>query len=86
MVRMEISPMATSLAECEKTAKRLPLSDRARLIEPLISSLDDLDEAECERLWIDEAERRYAAYKAGKITARPAAEVFRDARARLAAV
>ena len=78
--------MATILGECERKAKRLPLAERALLIEHLISSLDDLDEEECERLWIEEGERRYAGYKEGDLTARPATDVFRDAKARLASL
>lgn len=78
--------MATVLGECERKARRLSLAERALLIEHLISSLDDLEEEECERLWIAEGERRYAGYKEGSITARPAAAVFRDAEARLASL
>ncbi len=78
--------MTTALKECERQAKRLPLPERALLIEHLISSLDNLDDDECERLWVAEAERRYAEFKEGKIAARPAEDVFRDARARLASV
>ncbi len=57
-----------------------PLSERAQLAEALLHSLEELDDAENERLWVEEAERRYAAYKAGKTTARPADEVFQDLR------
>jgi len=62
----------------------LSLSERAALAERLLASLDAPDEAENERLWVEEAERRYAAYKAGQTTSRPAADVLRDARASLA--
>jgi Putative addiction module component len=33
--------------------------------------------------WIEEAERRYAAYREGLTTGRPGQEVFREAKARL---
>lgn len=72
--------MSPELKECEAQALRLSLQDRAILAERLLASLDDIDEAEAERLWADEAERRYQAYKEGRITARPADEVFADAR------
>ena len=36
--------------------------------------------SENERLWIDEAERRYQKYKNGNISARPAVDALRDAR------
>lgn len=39
-------------------------------------SLQDLSEEEYDQLWAAEAERRYAAYKAGTIEATPADEVF----------
>ncbi|WP_035239660.1 addiction module protein [Desulfobacter vibrioformis] len=72
--------MPTILEEFENKAKSLPLKDRAALIESLISSLDELDETECEELWAQEADKRYQAYKAGTITSRPAKAVFSDAR------
>lgn len=75
--------MSTRLTEVEKQARQLPLQERAALIDHLISSLDELDEKECERLWLDEAKRRYQAYQAGTIPSRAAGEVFRDARANL---
>jgi putative addiction module component (TIGR02574 family) len=75
--------MAITLEECEHKVKQLTLKDRATLIEHLISSLDDLDEVECERLWVQEAEKRYQGYKAGRIKSRPAENVFSDAKARL---
>jgi putative addiction module component (TIGR02574 family) len=75
--------MATKLAEVEKQARQLPLQERATLIDHLISSLDELDEKECERLWLDEAKRRYQAYQEGKVTSRPAGAVFQDAHARI---
>ena len=75
--------MPMNLEECEQQARQLPLTDRSVLIEHLIDSLDELDEAECERLWIEEAERRYQEYKAGNITSRPAEDVFRNACAKL---
>jgi len=72
--------MPTILEEFENKAKNLPLKDRAALIESLISSLDELDVTECEELWTQEADKRYQAYKAGKITSRPAEAVFSDAK------
>ena len=78
--------VTTALDKCERQARDLPLAERALLIEHLIGSLDQLDEDECERLWIAEAERRYAGYRVGNISARPAGDVFRDARAKLASL
>ena len=72
--------MSTILKEFENKAKNLPLKERAALIGSLIYSLDELDETECEALWAQEADKRYQAYKAGKIKSRPVKAVFNDAR------
>jgi len=75
--------MALDMKEYEVSALMLPVSERAALAERLIESLDSLDDAETERLWVEEAERRYQAYKQGRLSARPAAEAVRNAQARL---
>ncbi len=72
--------MSPQLMECEAQALKLPPADRATLAERLIASLDNLDDRQNERLWIDEADRRYREYKSGNITARSAEEVLGDAR------
>jgi putative addiction module component (TIGR02574 family) len=73
--------MSPDLKKCEAQALKLTPQDRAALAEHLIASLDTLDDAENERLWLEEADRRYQEYKKGKIQARSAKEVLRDARA-----
>jgi hypothetical protein len=75
--------MPTDLKECESSALQLPASERAALAERLIASLDVLDDAETERLWVEEAEHRYQAYKQGSLTARSAVDAIRDARANI---
>jgi hypothetical protein len=45
-------------------------------------SLDDLSEAEVERLWLEEAERRRLDHAAGKTSLIPAHEVFAQLRAK----
>ena len=72
--------MSPDLKECEAQALKLPPKERALLAERLIASLDATDDAENERLWVEEAERRYEEYKKGNISARPAEDVVRDAR------
>jgi len=76
--------MSPQLTECEALALSLPLPERAALAERLLESLDTPGDEENERQWVEAAERRYAAYKAGHLTARSAADVLRDARAGLA--
>ena len=75
--------MSPDLKECETTALKLPVTDRAILVEHLIESLDVLDDVENERLWVKEAEVRYTAYRQGRVSARPVADAIRDARARI---
>ncbi len=73
--------MSPQLVDCEAQALQLPPAERATLAEHLISSLDKLNDAQNEQLWLDEAERRYREYKDGNISARSAEDVLRDARA-----
>ncbi len=72
-----------STEELEVEALKLTPQERARLAEKLLESLENLSDAENARLWAEEAQRRDEAWDANPATARPAAEVFRDARARL---
>ena len=72
--------MSPDLKECRTQALNLQVKERAVLAEYLIASLDSLDDAENEQLWLDEAERRYQEYKKGNISARTAEDVIRDAR------
>lgn len=75
--------MASKLKEIEENALQLSPQDRAKLAEHLIHSLDELEDAEAERLWIEEAERRYKEYKEGKVEGIPAELVFKEARLKL---
>ena len=74
--------MSRDLKEIAAEALQLPLTSRAELASQLLDSLEDLSEKENEQLWAQEAERRYAEYKAGSIEAVPAEEVFARMRAR----
>lgn len=72
-----------SAKDVESEALRLPPKERARLAEHLLGSLEDGAEADSEALWLDEAERRYQAYREGKVAATPADEALRKARSEL---
>ena len=74
--------MSRELKDIAAEALELPLNARAELASRLLESLDDLSEEENEQLWAQEAERRYAEYKAGRIEAVPAEEVFERLRSR----
>ena len=68
--------MSRDVKDIAAEALQLPPGARAELASQLLDSLDDLSEKEIEQLWAAEAERRYADYKAGRIEAVPAEEVF----------
>lgn len=68
--------MTRHLKDIAAEALELPLDARAELASQLLESLDDLSEEESDRLWAQEAERRYADYKSGNVDSTPAEEVF----------
>ena len=69
--------------DIEAEVLKLPVAARARLAEILLRSLDVLSEEEHQRAWTEEGARRDAELDADPAKGRPAADVFRDARARL---
>ena len=70
-------------AEAVECALKLSRKERARLAQRLISSLDQGVDADTERLWLAEAERRLAELKSGKVTAIPADKVVKKVRSAL---
>ncbi|MBI3696564.1 MAG: addiction module protein [Acidobacteria bacterium] len=60
-------------------AMKLPLRDRVRLAQRLVSSLDDQIESDVEALWAAEAERRLEELRTGRVKGIDAAEAFRKA-------
>jgi putative addiction module component (TIGR02574 family) len=76
--------MERTLEELASEALSLNLESRAALAKRLLDSLDDLAPEECERLWVEEAARRYQQLKAGTARSIPSEEVFArlDARTR----
>ena len=67
----------------EAEALTLPVSERALLVQHLLASLDETDEQENEQLWLDEAHRRYNAYKNGTVSSRDAFEAIAEMRGQL---
>src|ERR1041385_3902999 len=61
---------------------RLGLHDRAALAKSLLDSLENLSEEEYEQRWAEEAESRYADFKAARTSAVSGDEGFARARAR----
>jgi hypothetical protein len=72
-----------SLEDLESEALKLDPRSRARLAERLLESLEQLTAAENSALWAEEAERREAEWDADPTVGRPAADVLKDARAKL---
>lgn len=75
--------VSADLENIERQAMGLPIRQRAMLAEHLLASLDEADFAENERMWLEEADRRYREYKAGRIAARPYEAAMDAARERL---
>jgi putative addiction module component (TIGR02574 family) len=75
--------MAKLVRELESQALKLSRRERARLAQRLISSLDQEVDADAERLWLAEAERRLADLKSGRVAAIPAERVIKKVRTAL---
>lgn len=60
----------------------MSLESRAALAKRLLDSLDELTAEEYERLWIDEAARRYQQLKAGTARSIAAEDLFARLEAR----
>lgn len=73
--------MFSTIEQLESAALGLPVSERARLAERLISSLDE--DSEVERAWVEEIQHRVEEYEAGNSTTAPESEVFARVRSRL---
>jgi putative addiction module component (TIGR02574 family) len=72
--------MNTSFEQVVADAMKLPLRDRVRLAQQLVSTLDDETEAGIEELWFAEAERRLEELHSGKVQGISAENAFRNAR------
>jgi putative addiction module component (TIGR02574 family) len=57
--------MSSSTDKLEQQIKALPDEEKMRLVETLLSDLDRPD-PEIDRIWAEEARKRWAAYKAGR--------------------
>ena len=56
-------------------ALKLDPTERFDLVDQVLHSLDKPD-PEIDRIWLEEAEKRLAAYRAGKVKGIPAEEIF----------
>ena len=72
--------MSTRFDQIVADAMKLPLRDRVRLAQQLVSTIDDQTDTDVEGLWFDEAERRLEELHTGKVEGLDADEAFRRAR------
>lgn len=75
--------MPTSFELIENEALQLSATDRARLVERLISSLDEPHDSDSEHVWQEEVEKRYREYREGLYQTKPAEDVIQDAYSKL---
>jgi putative addiction module component (TIGR02574 family) len=66
-----------NIQSLEQEVLHLPIEDRARLAEKLLSSLDVLSEQEIEKLWLVEAQRRASEIDNGTVQLVSSEEVER---------
>ena len=69
-----------TLATIESKALKLTLKERGQLAAKLIASLDEADPQEVNRMWMDEAQRRYQNLVSGRAKLFPARDVMARAR------
>ena len=70
--------METTVDKVYKEAVALPPSERAELIDKIISSFKYPEQKKMDQLWAKEAEERIDAYEQGRIGSTPAEEVFEE--------
>lgn len=75
--------MGTPFDELEKQARALTLKQKAALAHVLIDDLDASPDPDARNVWIEEAQRRYDAFRAGELTVLPGDEVMNRVRGRL---
>jgi putative addiction module component (TIGR02574 family) len=63
--------------ELLEQALKLEPAEKLIVVEGLLNSLDEPDQ-KIDEIWADEAERRLAAYRAGKLKTFPMEEIFRS--------
>ena len=76
--------MARAFDEILQEAMTLPPEERLNLSQELYGSLMSDEEREIEEAWLDEVERRFADYEAGRTKTIPGEQVFRELREKYA--
>lgn len=68
--------MVKKFSKIEAAARRLSTKERARLIRRLIITLESENDGDVEQLWLDEADKRLAAFRSAQTSAHPGEDVF----------
>jgi putative addiction module component (TIGR02574 family) len=75
--------MARAISEIEEEIRGLARPEQERLLRALLEELDGPVDADADRSWLEEVQRRSAAFDAGLMTSSAAEEVFERVRSRL---
>ncbi len=75
--------MSPGVAEIEAKIRSLSLEDKTELLRILIAELDGPVDADVERAWLAEAQRRYCEVREGKVQPVSGEGVFVKVHARL---
>ena len=75
--------MSRGLTEIERDIRALSDDDRARLLRALIAELDGPADADADKAWLEESEKRLAEIDSGAGGVVPAESVFTEARSLL---
>jgi len=75
--------VSSQFDDLTKRIRALPVRERVELVRVLIDDLDPGKDPDVEKLWLEEAERRYAQYLRGEVEAISGDEVMAEARKRL---
>lgn len=75
--------MAHSVGKIQKEIRSLSPAEKVQLLRSLIAELDAPVDADVERAWLEEAQRRHRELLEGKVKGVPGERVFENLRARL---
>jgi len=75
--------MSTTTIELSQQILALPIDERVILAQRVWNSVEHFVDPKIEKVWLDEAERRWQEIEQGKVQCIPAEEVMRKARASL---
>jgi hypothetical protein len=75
--------MSSQFDDLEKRARSLSREEKAALARVLIDELDPVNEPGVDELWLEEARRRYDAYRREEMQSIPGDEAMARARSRL---